>query len=238
MQKIHVITPVKDSIELSLQTIQSVCCSQCSLSFSYTVYNDFSTEENTERLQKASQEFGFELVNLAEITNTPSPNYLLVLQIAQQKAIDDNAALVIVESDVLVQATTLQSLIDIAQQRTDAGMVASITVDERGDVNYPYLFAKKLKGVVKSTNKHVSFCCTLLSLPYLQAYSFTTLQPDKNWYDVHISRQSRQLGFVNYLVGNHTVVHRPHSSRPWKQLKYSNPIKYYWLKITQQKDKI
>ena len=238
MQKIHVITPVKDSIELSLQTIQSVCNSQTSMPFVYTVYNDFSTEENTQKLQQASQEFGFELINLSSITSTPSPNYLLVLQLAQQKAIDEDAALVIVESDVLVQTNTLQALIDTAQQKTDAGMVASITVDESGNVNYPYLFAKKIKGLVKSTNKHVSFCCTLLSLRYLKAYSFTSLQPDKNWYDVHISRQSRQLGFVNYLLGNHPVVHRPHSSRPWKQLKYSNPIKYYWLKITQQKDKI
>ena len=94
MQKIHVITPVKDSIELSLQTIQSVCNSQTSMPFVYTVYNDFSTEENTQKLQQASQEFGFELINLSSITSTP-PNYLLVLQLAQQKAIDEDAALVI-----------------------------------------------------------------------------------------------------------------------------------------------
>jgi len=35
-----------------------------------------------------------------------------------------------------------------------------------------------------------------------------------------------------------TVWHRPHSSRPWKQLKYTNPLKYYWLKFTKGLDKI
>ena len=57
------------------------------------------------------------MINLSSITSTPSPNYLLVLQLAQQKAIDEDAALVIVESDVLVQTNTLQALIDTAQQK-------------------------------------------------------------------------------------------------------------------------
>ena len=238
MKKINVITPVKDSIELTLQTIKSVSESQCNVPFSYTVYNDFSTIENTQKLQEASQMYGFQLVNLADVTTTPSPNYLLVLQVAQQKAVEEYAALLIVESDVVVTPFTLQALADEAQHKTDAGMIASITVDDAGEVNYPYLFAKKGKGKVFTTNKHLSFCCTLLTLPYLKAYSFIQLMPDKNWYDVHISRQSRQSGFVNYVLGNQPVIHRPHSSRPWKQLKYTNPIKYYWLKITQQKDKI
>jgi hypothetical protein len=34
------------------------------------------------------------------------------------------------------------------------------------------------------------------------------------------------------------VTHRPHASRPWKQLKYKNPLKYYWLKLTKGLDKI
>ena len=34
------------------------------------------------------------------------------------------------------------------------------------------------------------------------------------------------------------VLHRPHQSRPWKQLKYKNPLKYYWLKFTKGLDKI
>ena len=58
---------------------------------------------------------GFELVNLSEITSHPSPNYLLVLQMAQEKAIAAEAGLLIVESDVIVKKHTLQSLFDGAQ---------------------------------------------------------------------------------------------------------------------------
>ena len=80
MDKIHIITPVKDSIETTLQTIQSVLNSQLSVAHIYTVYNDFSTPENTLRLQEASKQMSFELVNLSDLTSHPSPNYLLVLQ--------------------------------------------------------------------------------------------------------------------------------------------------------------
>lgn len=48
---LHIITPVKDSIDLSLQTIRSVLASQLSVPFVYTVYNDFSTPENRARLE-------------------------------------------------------------------------------------------------------------------------------------------------------------------------------------------
>lgn len=34
------------------------------------------------------------------------------------------------------------------------------------------------------------------------------------------------------------VWHRPHGSRPWKQLKYSNPMKYYFFKFWKGLDKI
>ena len=40
-----------------------------------------------------------------------------------------------------------------------------------------------------------------------------------------------------FMLGN-TVLHLPHSSRPWKRLKYTNPLLYYWRKITQRKDRI
>ena len=45
-------------------------------------------------------------------------------------------------------------------------------------------------------------------------------------------------GFHNYLFINLPVLHRPHGSRPWKKLKYTNPLKYYWLKYTKGLDKI
>ena len=99
MKQLHIITPVKDSIELTLQTIESILSSDFTVPYHYCVYNDFSTDENTVRLREASEKMGFELINLSDLTDHPSPNYLLILQTAQQKAIAADAGLLIVESD-------------------------------------------------------------------------------------------------------------------------------------------
>ena len=64
MKQLHIITPVKDSIELALQTIESILASDFTVPYHYYVYNDFSTKENTMRLHEASERLGFELVNL------------------------------------------------------------------------------------------------------------------------------------------------------------------------------
>ena len=106
------------------------------------MYNDFSTEENTKRLEEASKELNFRLVNLSDITTHPSPNYLLVLQRSQQEAIAADAGLLIVESDVVVRKDTLQELYDGAAARTGCAIAAAVTVDENGVINYPYLHAK------------------------------------------------------------------------------------------------
>lgn len=164
MKCIHIITPVKDSIELTLQTVEAVMASGFQIPFTYTVYNDFSTEENTAKLQEASGRLGFELVNLAEITEHPSPNYLLVLQMAQQRAIEADAGLIIVESDVVVKKNTLQALFDGAMEREDCGIAAAVTVDAKGNINYPYLYAKGKENQVFPEKKHCSFCCSLLTL--------------------------------------------------------------------------
>ncbi len=238
MDKLHIITPVKDSIELSLETIRTIMASAHTVDFRYTVYNDNSTPENTARLAEAAKELGFTLVNIADITNHPSPNYLLVLQMAQEKALADNAPLAIVESDVLVAKDTLQGLYDGAMARKDCGMAASVTVNEAGEVNYPYLFAKELPKGVHAVKKHLSFCCSLLTPAYMRSFDFHTLDPEKNWHDVTISHQSLKNGFQNYLFTNLPAIHRPHGSRPWKQLKYTNPLLYYWRKFTKGLDKI
>ncbi|MBQ8673339.1 MAG: glycosyltransferase family 2 protein [Bacteroides sp.] len=238
MNSIHIITPVKDSIDLTLQTAEAIMASELTLPFTYTIYNDFSTPENTLRLQEAAERLGFRLVNLADVTDHPSPNYLLVLQTAQREALQDEAALVIVESDVLVKPDTLQALVDGARQRIDCGMAAAVTVDEEGRINFPYLYAKGRENAVFATRKRFSFCCTLLTPAYLQAFDFHLLNPEKHWHDVTISHQSLKHGFKNYLFTNLPVWHRPHGSRPWKQLKYTNPLKYYWLKFTKGLDKI
>ncbi len=239
MKCIHVITPVKDSIETALMTVNSIMASKLSLPMQYTIYNDYSTPENTAILEQTATKMGFELINLSDITDHPSPNYLTVLRMARQRAIDQDAALIIVESDVTVKSDTLQGLVNGALQRPDCGIAASATVDDNGDINYPYSkhFVGKENQVI-DTRKHCSFCCSLLSPRLLGEVDFNTLNPEKSWYDVTISHMSLSAGLHNYVFTNLPVIHRPHSSRPWKQLKYKNPLLYYWRKFTKGLDKI
>ena len=236
MNKLNVITPVKDSLVTTLQTINSIMTSECTVNYSYTIYNDFSTDETTEALQQESEKQGFNLVNLKDLTNHLSPNYLLVLKLAQQKAIAENAHILIVESDVILGTNTLQKMVENASLHDKVGMVAALTTDIYGNVNFPYLYAKKFKYGIYESTKRLSFCCTLLTNNYLNSFDFNELNPEKNWYDVFISHKSIELGFSNYLLTSSCVLHLPHSSRPWKFLKYSNPLKYYWQKITQKRD--
>ncbi|MBE6192368.1 MAG: glycosyltransferase family 2 protein [Rikenellaceae bacterium] len=238
MKNLHIITPVKDSIASTLQTIKAIMSSEIDVKFSYTIYNDFSSEHSTQQLKKYSEEYGFELVNLSDITDHPSPNYLLVLQMAQQRAIAQNADLLIIESDVIVAPDTIQRLVSGAVEHKDCGIAASVTVDDNGDINYPYGYAKGHEGEVYAVDKHCSFCCSLLTNRLLRSYDFNLLNPDKHWFDVHISHISLDMGLKNYLFCNLPVIHRPHSSRPWKQLKYTNPLKYYWRKFVKRFDKI
>ena len=232
---LHIIMPVKDSPDTTREAIAAVMQSQ-GIDFTFTVYNDFSTPENSALLQQWADSQGFRLVNWADHTDHPSPNYRLTLQDARRKALADNTHLLIVESDVLVQPDTLRRMAD--EVAHGVGMVAAVTVDTEGQVNFPYLYAKHLKGSTVSTRKRFSFCCTLLSYEFLSACDFDQLDPTKAWYDVTISHQSLQLGFRNLLMLDNPVVHRPHSSRPWKQLKYTHPLRYYWQKITRKRDRI
>ncbi len=238
MEKINIITPVKDSIELTLETIKSIMSSNITTPFTYTIYNDCSTPENTNRLELAAKEYGFNLVNIASITTNPSPNYRLILQLAQKQALDEKAGLLIIESDVVLEPDSVQLLFDGAMARTDCGIAAAVTVDGEGQINYPYLYAKNKKRDVYEERKHLSFCCSLLTLGFLESYSFEKLNPEKHWHDTAISNESKRNGFKNYLFTNIPVLHRPHSSRPWKLLKYTNPLKYYWIKYTKGFDKI
>ena len=238
MNKLHIITPVKDSLETTLLTIDSIMSSECSVDFSYTVYNDFSSDETTRSLQIKSENLGFTLVNLKDLTDHPSPNYLMVLQMAQQKAIEENAHLLIIESDVILGKNTLQKMAENVTMHDKVGMVAAVTTDISGKINFPYLYAKSFKSGIYETKKRLSFCCTILNINFLKSFNFNELNPEKNWYDVFISHKSVELGFSNYLLTSLPVLHLPHSSRPWKLLKYSNPLKYYWLKITKKRDKI
>ena len=234
MKGLHIITPVKDSRETTERTIDAILTSKTNFRFDYTVYNDFSNDLNTNHLIYLAKTYNFNLVNLKEVTTHPSPNYYLVLQMAISSALTDNAHLLIIESDVIVRENTIQQLYDYAESLERAGMVSAVTTDENGVVNFPYLYAKKFETGVVSTRKRISFCCTLLHNSLLKYLGTGTLSPQKDWFDIQVSRISLREKFRNYLITSCPVRHLPHSSRPWKQLKYTSPLKYYWLKWTGQ----
>src|SRR5690606_21682991 len=110
MCKAIVITPVKDSIENTLETIKAIYASQASIK--HLVYNDFSTADTKHALEENQALYGYELIHLEDLTDTPSPNYKLVLQDAQRRALDAGLPLIIVESDVEVQDATFTALLD------------------------------------------------------------------------------------------------------------------------------
>lgn len=230
-KKTYIIMPVKDSPETAEQAIRAVVRSGHTL----TVYDDNSTADNAARLDTLSRELGIEVVHVAERTDHPSPNYRWVLIDAQRRCLEKGQHLVIIESDVIVSVSTIDKMQDGIQPKT--GMIAAVTTAEDGTVNFPYEYARKIQtdGVCK---KRFSFCCTLLTQQLLQAYDFDQLDPTKNWYDVTISHLSQRLGFDNILQVSNPVLHKPHSSRPWKKLKYTNPLLYYWRKLTKGLDKI
>jgi len=236
MYEALIITPVKDSLNTTIETIQSI--HQSEGTFLYCIYNDFSSDETTLKLKQIQLQYQFELINLEEITDTPSPNYRLVLQMAQNKALELNIPLIIVESDVEVKTATFKELIRHSKELNQCGMVAAITQNREGETNFPYLNFKSSKKNIINTKHSLSFCCTLLTNELLKQYDFRTLSTEKHWYDVSISRKSVQLGLNNYLITSLGVLHKPHSSRPWKQLKYQNPLKYYFQKLIKRLDRI
>ncbi len=238
MRDLYIIMPVKDSIETAREAIAAVAVAiRDNERMHFAVYDDLSTTENARELQQLSRRHGFVLHSLADLVpGHPSPNYRTTLQHAQHYALESGSDLVIVESDVMVRPDTLARL--QAQVRHGVGMVAAVTVDGQGRINFPYEYAAKLTGDVVEETKRFSFCCTLLSHELLQAYSFEALNPEKSWYDVFISHKSVELGFANLLMLNNPVLHKPHSSRPWKQLKYTHPLKYYLLKLLKRRDRI
>lgn len=236
MTEILVITPVKDALEYTLQTAKAIQSS--SISVEHKIFNDFSSETTTDSLEANKERIGYSLINLEEITDTPSPNYKLVLQMAQKEAIVKKLPLVIVESDVEVKSDTLEKLLAFYKKHPKAGLVSAITVDDEGRVNFPYLKFRGVKEKELSTTRSLSFCCTLFSVNFLKSHDFMELDDSKDWYDTTISQKSISKGFKNYVLMDVPVLHKPHGSRPWKMLKYSRPLKYYWKKFWHAKDKI
>ncbi len=236
MAQVLVITPVKNAIETTLDTARAIAGS--TVKVKHVIFNDFSTAETKDSLEKHREELGYDLIHIEDLTDHPSPNYKLVLQLAQQQALEVGIPLLVVESDVVIAPNTIQSLLDHLAAHPSTGLVGSVTVDDKGEVNFPYLKFKGVKVAVIDTQRSLSFCCTLFSPSFLQAFDFKGLDEAKDWYDTFISKKSVDLGFKNTVLMHAPVWHRPHASRPWKQLKYSNPLKYYFLKFWKGLDRI
>jgi len=236
MPEAIIITPVKDSLKTTNLTIKAI--SEVKGDFEYIVFNDFSLPETKHFLEQAKTKYGFQLIHLEDITSTPSPNYKLVLELTQQLALEKQCPLVIVESDVVIKPDTISGLLEILKSKPKPGLIGAITVDQQGNYNFPYTFEKVRSNEILNTSHSLSFCCTLISLQFLQKFDFKILSQNKDWFDVYISRQSKKLGFSNYLAKGIEVLHLPHSSRPWKQLKYTKPILYYFNKIFYKRDRI
>lgn len=228
---VNIVMPVKDSLQTAEQAIRAIVAS----GYTLTVYDDNSTAESAARLDAMSAETGIRVVHIREHIDHPSPNYRWVLIHAQRECIESGQHLVIVESDVIVRPATISTLVQSLQPKV--GLIAAVTHNDNGEVNFPYEYARRIKQD-GSCKKRFSFCCTLLTNEFLRAFDFEQLDPTKNWFDVTISHMSIKLGFENILQVSNPVLHKPHSSRPWKQLKYTNPLLYYWRKLTQRKDKI
>lgn len=218
-----------------MQTAEEAIRAIVESGYTLTVYDDYSSAETAARLDALHEELGIEVVHISEHIAHPSPNYRWVLQTAQRKALEEGCHLVIVESDVIVGKETITRLQEAVS--AGVGMVAAVTTNEQGEINFPYEYARSIHED-GSCKKRFSFCCTLLTTELLRAYSFEQLDATKNWYDVFISHLSVQSGLQNILQISNPVLHKPHSSRPWKQLKYTHPLRYYWRKLTQGLDKI
>ncbi len=231
-----VVTPVKNSLDTVKKTLRSVTDS--SIPIDYYVFNDFSEQDTEDYLRSYADELSFNLVNLSDHVTTASPNYRTVLIMSQKMALEAGSPLIIVESDVIVEPHTLQSLIQLQNQKQEAGMVAAVTTNQQGEINFPYSHISPTAPDIIKTKRSLSFCCTLLSNQLLASFDFNELNEDKDWYDVHISKKSRTLGFENFLVKSLPVIHLPHSSRPWKMEKYKNPFSYYLKKYFLKRDRI
>lgn len=236
MSEAIIITPVKDSLYTTQRTIEAI--TNAKGDFKYFVFNDFSQKETKLYLDKAKEELGIEVIHLEDITDTPSPNYKLVLENAQKMALGKNIPLIIIESDVVIKKDTIEQLLSILNSKSKAGVIGAITVDKEGNYNFPYNFEKKKSNEIVDTSHSLSFCCTLISPAFLAEFDFKELSDNKDWFDVFVSRQSKKMGYSNYLAKGIEVLHLPHSSRPWKNLKYKNPVLYYLKKIFLKRDRI
>lgn len=229
MKEAVIVTPVKNAVDIAIQSIKAT--HKYSMGAPYFVYNDNSNEATTNALQELSKKLHFRLLHLSDITSKPSPNYDVILRESQKEALSQNKHLIIVESDVIIRPETIHSLLSFADQKEKLSMVAAITVDEDGEINYPFVPFKDIPEDTISTKRIMSFSCTLITNEFMKKCSFAELDSSKDWFDTILSEDAIEMGFFNYILKNVSVIHYPHSSRPWKYLKKKNPVKYYFIKL-------
>ena len=233
MTEAIVITPVKDSLNTTIKTIEAIAGSDGD--FTYYIYNDFSSPATKEFLEQNQKKYNYTLVNLEDVTSTPSPNYKLVLEMAQQKALERKVPLIIVESDVLVKENTISSLVRLAKEHENAGMLGAITTDVEGHYNFPYEFEKIKNNDLVDTSHSLSFCCTLINTNLLKAFDFKQLSKKKDWYDIFLSRQSKRMHFKNYLAKGLEVVPPATQQQAMETVKIFKSNKILPKKIFNQK---
>ncbi len=237
MKNLILITPVKDSLKITREVIHSLRSENTDIP--YYIFDDYSSRETKRWLEENSSRYGYTIVNLEKHVRKSPPNYRTTLIMARQLALEKKSNLAIVESDVYASHETILSLNKKAEELTDAGLVGAVTVDSSGEINFPYNYATAIdKPLIFASAKSVSFCCTIMSYQFLKKFDFNELPQKMDWFDVYISKKSRQMGFSNYVVKSLPVLHKPHSSRPWKHLKYKNPILYYLKKLIKRRDRI
>lgn len=231
------ITPVKDSLKTTREVIHSLRSDNTEIP--YYIFDDFCSKETKRWLEENSDRYDYNIINLEKYVRKSSPNYRTTLIMARKMALENKSHLAIVESDVYANHETIASLNQMAEELADAGLVGAVTIDDSGEINFPYSYATAIdKPLIFASAKSVSFCCTILTNQLLQRFDFSELPQNMDWFDVYISKKSRQIGFSNYVVKSLPVVHKPHSSRPWKHLKYKNPVLYYLKKMIKRRDRI
>ncbi|MCX6226585.1 MAG: glycosyltransferase [Bacteroidia bacterium] len=237
MKDLVLIIPVKDSLNTASETVRSIA--SATNSFDFYVFDDFSTAETRQWLDENSVKYGYQVIGLEKHTTKKSPNYRTILLMAREMSLKKNAHLVIIESDVIVKADTISGLNRLADELPNAGLIGAVTVDHEGKINFPYLKASNDEKTESYVFEHsISFCCTLLTNNFLQEFDFNELPVSLDWFDVPISKKSRTMGFNNYISKDLMVFHQPHGSRPWKMLKYSNPVLYYLKKFLFRRDRL
>jgi glycosyltransferase involved in cell wall biosynthesis len=237
MENLIIITPVKDSLNTTKETIRSLRKANTH-NIPYYIFDDYSSDDTRKWLMANQKKYDYKVIHLKDHTDSPSPNYKTTLKLAQKMALDKGAGLVIIESDVLATEEIIEKLNNLSKELPNTGLIGAVTVNNDGEINFPYTHIKEDMPDIITSKNSLSFCCTLLTNNFLRRFDFNDLSEKKHWYDVHISKGSLAMGFKNYVIKNAPVIHQPHSSRPWKHEKYSNPIRYYFKKFFLRRDKI